>query len=52
MHQLRFMSFHRLFGDSERGDKMVIDGSLCAGDNCRLCERICPVKAIYPDKQG
>jgi indolepyruvate ferredoxin oxidoreductase alpha subunit len=36
----------------KEGDKMVIDGSLCAGDNCRLCERICPVKAIYPDKQG
>jgi indolepyruvate ferredoxin oxidoreductase alpha subunit len=34
------------------GDKVVIDGSLCAGENCRLCEQICPVKAIYPDKPG
>ncbi|MDD4923540.1 MAG: indolepyruvate ferredoxin oxidoreductase subunit alpha [Dehalococcoidales bacterium] len=33
-------------------DKIVIDGSLCAGDNCRLCEQICPNKAIYPDKPG
>ncbi|NLT28112.1 MAG: indolepyruvate ferredoxin oxidoreductase subunit alpha [Dehalococcoidales bacterium] len=34
------------------GDKVVIDGSLCAGDNCRLCEQVCPVNAIYPDKPG
>jgi indolepyruvate ferredoxin oxidoreductase alpha subunit len=33
-------------------DSITIDGSLCAGDNCRLCEQICPNKAIFPDKTG
>jgi indolepyruvate ferredoxin oxidoreductase alpha subunit len=32
------------------GNSVVIDASLCAGDNCRLCVQICPNKAIYPDK--
>jgi indolepyruvate ferredoxin oxidoreductase alpha subunit len=32
------------------GDSVVIDASLCAGDNCRLCVQVCPNKAIYADK--
>ncbi|MDD5354915.1 MAG: indolepyruvate ferredoxin oxidoreductase subunit alpha [bacterium] len=31
------------------GDMIIIDGSLCVGDNCRLCRQICPNKAISPD---
>ncbi|MFA5629263.1 MAG: indolepyruvate ferredoxin oxidoreductase subunit alpha [Dehalococcoidales bacterium] len=32
------------------GNTVVIDGSLCVGDVCRLCEQICPVKAIYHNR--
>ena len=34
----------------KNGDSVVIDPSLCAGDNCRLCVQVCPNKAIYADK--
>jgi indolepyruvate ferredoxin oxidoreductase alpha subunit len=34
------------------GEKVRIDGLLCAGDNCRLCERICPNNAIFPNNTG
>jgi indolepyruvate ferredoxin oxidoreductase alpha subunit len=36
----------------KNGDWIAIDGSLCAGDSCRLCEQICPNKAIFPNKTG
>jgi indolepyruvate ferredoxin oxidoreductase alpha subunit len=36
----------------KNGDSVVIDSSLCAGDNCRLCVQVCPNKAIYADKPG
>jgi indolepyruvate ferredoxin oxidoreductase alpha subunit len=30
----------------KNGDAITIDGSLCAGDSCRLCRQVCPNKAI------
>ncbi len=34
------------------GANITIDGSLCVGDSCRLCEKICPVNAIFPNTTG
>ena len=30
------------------GGRVYIDASLCVGDNCTLCEQVCPQRAIAP----
>ena len=32
-----------------RDGRIFIDVALCAGDNCALCQQICPRRAIVPD---
>ncbi len=32
----------------KRNDKLVIDATICMGDECRICEQLCPKQAIGP----
>jgi indolepyruvate ferredoxin oxidoreductase alpha subunit len=32
----------------KRNDKLYIDSTICMGEECRICEQLCPKKAIGP----
>ena len=35
----------------EDNEKVFIDGNLCVGDACSICQQICPKQAIVPQSE-